>query len=243
METLNCIECNITFKSIHEKANHVRWVHMNADYYIESKLNLKNACKSRPGYLGPTIEKSSVCNCCNRVFLYNDRELNKEKRYCSRACSNSRGPRSDKFKTDVGNKICNLWKDGHYDQTTALNHNSTKIFSSKIERLITSHFKEQYPIYNWKSGGSLKVGDSRISRDMWSDELRVCFEYDGDWHFIDIHNQLVKKKYKDSLLEKWCIENNYRLIRVDERSYNNLKQIEDLIFNTTDQIIKIGNRY
>jgi hypothetical protein len=78
---------------------------------------------------------------------------------------------------------------------------------------------------------------------MWSDKLKICFEYDGVWHFKDIHNQLAKKQLKDALLEQWCLLNNYRLIRVDEDFYINIQQIEELIYKQTDKIIKIGNRY
>ena len=78
---------------------------------------------------------------------------------------------------------------------------------------------------------------------MWSDVLKVCFEYDGIWHFKDIYGQLDKKQNKDKLLELWCINNNYRLVRVDEDCYKNIQQIEELIYNSLDAIIKIGNSY
>lgn len=95
----------------------------------------------------------------------------------------------------------------------------------------------------WKSGGGLKFEGKRIVRDLWSDKLQICFEYDGIWHFEDILGQLEDKKIKDNLLEKWCIYNNYRLIRIDELEFINEQQIENLIYENKEPIIKIGKRY
>ena len=119
-----------------------------------------------------------------------------------------------------------------------------EIFSSKNEREIVLHFKQTFPNDGWKSGGRLILDNKEtLSRDMWSDKLKVCFEYDGIWHFKDIHGQLNRKQLKDKMLEQWCINNGYRLVRIDEDFYRNVQQIEDLIYNNCDSITKIGNRY
>lgn len=73
--------------------------------------------------------------------------------------------------------------------------------------------------------------------------IKICFEYDGDWYFKDIHGQLLDKQRKDRKLAKWCRDNGYRLIRIDERFYENVAQIEKLIYRRKGKIIKIGNRY
>ena len=46
-----------------------------------------------------------------------------------------------------------------------------------------------------------------------------------------------------SFIPKWCKENNYRLIRIYEEDYQDVKQIENFIYNSKEQIIKVGNRY
>lgn len=141
-----------------------------------------------------------------------------------------------KLKISIKNK--QNWQNGK------ISYSQKRLFSSKKEREIVSFFKENFPNDEWKSGGRLKLNDTEnLSRDMWSDKLRICFEYDGIWHFKNIHGQLNKKQIKDRLLEQWCIANNYRLIRVDEDSYIDIQQIKDLIYNKQDQIIKIGDRY
>lgn len=121
---------------------------------------------------------------------------------------------------------------------------SKLIHSSKNERAIVEYFKKSYPDDEWKTAGRLVLSDgSFLARDLWSDKLKVCFEYDGIWHFKDICGQLSKKQIKDKLLEEWCINNSYRLIRIDEKEYKNIKQIVDLIYKNKEQIIKIGTRY
>lgn len=132
------------------------------------------------------------------------------------------------------------WENGCFDKKS---YESQKIFSSKNERIICEYIKTKYPEHNWKSGGRIKYNGIGIVRDLYSDVLKICFEYDGIWHFKNIKGQLIDKQIKDKCLEKWCIENNYRLIRIDENQYTNLEQIERLIYNTDVSIIKIGNRY
>jgi hypothetical protein len=132
----------------------------------------------------------------------------------------------------------NCFKSNSYDGVK-----QRKLFSSKNERLIVKHFKTNHNDDEWKSSGRLQFKGLNIVRDMWSDKLKICFEYDGIWHFKDIHNQLERKQLIDAALEEWCILNNYRLIRIDEDDYTNISQIESLIYNNDDLIIKVGSRY
>jgi len=135
------------------------------------------------------------------------------------------------------------WQEGRYDNVQRIKLEQSKIFSSKNERAIRDYIKQAYPEDGWKSGGCIVVEGSRISRDLYSDKLKVCFEYDGIWHFKDIHNQLQHKQQVDRKLERWCIANDYRLIRVDEDVYTGLDQIVNLIYNRKESIIKVGKRY
>jgi hypothetical protein len=145
---------------------------------------------------------------------------------------------TDTWRKNISNKNKQNWKVGK------LTYSQKRLFSSRKEREIVAHFKKNFPNDRWKSGGRLKLNSTEnISRDMWSDALKICFEYDGIWHFKDIYGQLNKKQNKDKLLEQWCIDNNYRLIRVDEDCYKNVQQIEELIYSNQDTIVKIGNRY
>jgi hypothetical protein len=170
--------------------------------------------------------------------------------FCNHSCSASYTNKhrdsiwtSDR-RDNLSYKIKKLWEAGFYDETTALNHlTHTKIFSSKNEREIYKYFKSNFSKDEWLSGGQLKHNGFRISRDMYSNKLKICFEYDGIWHFKDIKGQLSRKLKVDMALEDWCKLNKYRLIRIDEERYTDVSLIVDLIYNKSDEIIKVGNRY
>ena len=239
-----CEYCQIEFDNPKIKANHIRWYHRDlSEYKVKASCSAKAENERRHGkYINEIVE----CSKCNIPINISYRDGKKKLKYfCSRSCANSRGPRSKIFKEIVSKHIQTLWINGHYDTTTALNHTKQlrRYFSSKNERLILEYFKNNYANDEWTSGAGLIFNGVRLSRDMYSKKLRICFEYDGIWHFEDIHGQLADKQLKDRLLEEWCIYNNWRLIRVDENSFTNISQIEDLIYKQTDPIIKIGNRY
>lgn len=245
--TYKCDKCDITFNNINEKANHIRWYHKSKEFYEQSRENMSNAAKiNNNARFGDWIYEDIKCSnvdCINVITIKYRPNKKKPSYFCCRSHANSR-VRTTEFKNTVSTKIKKLWAAGYYDDTTALNHlKQPKIFSSKNERAILKHFKEKYPDDGWTSGAGLVYKDAKISRDMYSKKLKICFEYDGVWHFVNIKNQLETKQHKDSLLEEWCIENNYKLVRIDEKKFINFDQVENLIYNTTGSIIKLGDRY
>lgn len=237
-----CVECNLIFDKFQQKANHMRWHHMDN---TESNKNISSAMRiSNDVRYGKVTTSIVKCHKCAVDICVTHRNTKKPLYYCSNKCAKSRGPRTAEWKKCVSAKIKEKWKQGHYDSTSALNHlKMPKIFSSKREREIVSHFKTKFPVDEWKSGGQLKTSNYSLSRDMYSDKLHICFEYDGDWHFININGQLELKKLKDLELEKWCADNNYRLIRIDERKKLEILDIENLIYNNNKLLQKIGDRY
>jgi very-short-patch-repair endonuclease len=139
-----------------------------------------------------------------------------------------------------------LWKDTEYVHRILANKKS--VFTSKGEVEIREYFMSNFPNDGWTFGGCLRQDGIGIVRDLYSSKLKTCIEYDGIWHFKDIHGQLQRKKYKDSLLEQWCVENNWRLIRIDEDEYlkhkkNSIELLVDLAYHGRDIITRIGNRY
>lgn len=241
-----CEHCNIEFSKFQEKANHVRWYHKDKNFYQDTSEKISEKITEQNNRIyGEWIYETVICthvNCTNTIDIKYRSGKKKIKNFCSRSCANSRGVRSQEFKDKVSNSIKNMWSDGHYDN---VKFNRSKIFSSKNERLLVEYFKNKFPDDNWKSGGLLKLEDgSRLSRDLYSDKLKICFEYDGIWHFKDIHGQLKTKQHKDLLLEKWCITNEYKLIRVQAEFFESTAQIENLIYSeTSNDIIKIGDAY
>lgn len=246
-----CSICGESFINGRTYSNHVRWKHKKIEYKRIScnfcQVDIR--CENITNHL-------SVCR-KNPANFINCKQCNKsitgayKVQFCNRSCSakynNARrvGHNGDKsymtpeWRKNLSDKTKANWKKGLLKAPTHL-----PMFSSKNERAITKHFKESYPHDEWKSGGRLILSNgSFLSRDLWSDKLKICFEYDGIWHFKDIKGQLQKKQLKDTLLEEWCIQNKYRLVRIDELNYKYIEQIVDLIYRRDDTILKIGDRY
>ena len=239
-----CEKCNLEFETFQAKANHYRWKHLEYAYK-NPELHRAKCVQREEKLYGKILKEKCICKNCGKEFTVFHRETKPvTKEFCSISCANKLRKRTKESKLKTSKSIKNAWKEGRYDTDSYYEKQSKNIkFSSQIERNIVEYFKINYPKYKWKSGGHLIFKNVGISRDLYSDILKVCFEYDGIWHFKDINGQLKLKRIKDKLLEEWCLENNYRLIRVDENDYINFEQIEKLIFEKNDPITKIGRRY
>lgn len=241
-----CEICNKEFETFQAKANHVRWTHKdNSEYKKHARKAFFEKVDEQK--YGKRIETDIICaakNCNNLIHIEYREGHRIPKTFCCKSCANTERTLSKESKNKISDKIKLAWKNGIYD-TDSYNEaqSKNKKFTSKKEREIVQYFKMKFPEHEWKSGGNLKYKNTGLCRDLYSNVLKICFEYDGIWHFKDINGQLTKKQFKDKLLEEWCLENNYRLIRVDEKDYKDFKQIEDLIFKNNEPIIKIGKRY
>lgn len=243
-----CEQCNIEFKTFQEKANHCRWKHFK---YTFKNSKTKSLFKSNliereeKLYGGKLITKEYKCIICQKVFIVTHRD-NKpiNKKFCSVSCANKIRKQTKETKLKISKSIKLAWKKGKFDNIDFYEKQSkNKRFTSKVERSIVEYFKTHYPEHQWTSGGRLLFKNISLTRDLYSNILKICFEYDGIWHFKDINGQLKSKQLKDKYLEEWCIENNYRLVRVDDIEYKDFKQIEKLFFERNESIIKIGTRY
>jgi len=172
-----CEICNIIFTNPKVYSNHVRWKHTNIEY----KRQKCNVCKKQIRFEN-FLKHTSVCiikNCkhCNAVIS------GYRKKFCNSTCSASYNNRIRKnnysyitpeWREKQRQHNLRNWNNGVHDTTRR------EIYTSKTERLIVNYIKEKYPTDFWKSGGRLKLQENvYISRDLWSDKLCVCFEYDG----------------------------------------------------------------
>lgn len=188
-------------------------------------------CKTKIKCYSSHPKKYCNSSCKFKYTIKNDKKNNKNLiSYKCYNCKKIQKVHKQERKTKYCSQKCFLAK-------------NNSMFSSKIERDIVKEIKRRFPLDEWKSGGGLIYNNLRFSRDLYSDKLKICFEYDGIWHFKDIHGQLEFKKNKDFLLEQWCLENNYRLIRIEDKYYKNIDQIINLIYKRKTKIIKIGKSY
>lgn len=101
---------------------------------------------------------------------------------------------------------------------------------SIIEQFLTNKnikYYYEYPIcLNEETGGYLRA-------DFYLEEKNTVIEFDGIQHFKPVKywggvEGLKNVKKRDSLKNKYCKENNIKLIRI---KYNDLKKIEDILEN------------
>lgn len=201
------------------------------------------------------IEKT--CPHCGNKF--NTTNGKHEKTHCSKACANkhcmtedrknkARLSQTQEKRLQQSIKSKALYDDPEYLEKVSKRFKEKTHFTSKHEMYIRDYFIKAFLDDNWTYGGNLKYNDQILVRDLFSKKLKVCIEYDGIQHFKDIHHQLEKKQRKDLALELQCIENGWRLIRIDEDVY--LKDTDywlcELIRESyfgEDQVVKFGLRY
>lgn len=244
-----CEICKEEFLNHAIYANHIRHKHKSKEFYekVNLKLSLKRQEQKTLKY-GSLISKTKYCKFCKSEFTIMEREfIKKTKKFCSISCANSGRVVKEENKLARSRKSSlaqkKNWANKEYREK-ALQRNGKRYFTSKGETEVVNYFKENFPNDEWTTGGSLKLKEERLVRDLYSNKLKICIEYDGIWHFKDIHGQLEGKVLKDNLLEEWCLENNYRLIRIKEDVYKKnpkevLKLLENIVYKEDCKIKKL----
>jgi len=248
-----CKHCNEIFENIEGRkfSNHVRWCLKNPKVARGTNSHSVGSRKANATRFGGEFKDFEVvCHKCNKKFIVKEREKKfpmKEKYFCSRSCANSKiWSEETNKKRSISNAISSkkMWENPEFAKMMMTKN---KNFTSKTEVLIREYFIKNYSSDEWTFGGTISYNNLRISRDLYSKKLKVCVEYDGIWHFKDIHGQLQEKQQKDQALENWCIDNNYRLIRMSESFFNSnlnpIKIIESCVYENVTQIIKKGIEY
>lgn len=221
-------------------SNHKRWTHISpkgSDSYVAMQKKLKKLTVEH-------FKKEIICPECKKTFIVEVTDSQYKngvyRHYCSRRCANKQGSKSvdyskiSKFqKEHLSGCFSTEWKLAHPTSPC-----SRKNFS-KRELEIVKFLKETFPADEWKQGfidGTRKHDGFILSPDCHSDKLKVVIEYDGVWHFKDIHNQLERKQSVDRAMLKFCKENGYRLIRIDESLKISNETIQDAIYNSNKDI-------
>lgn len=230
-------------------ANHVRWCKENPNLNIkENNENIKNGClKGLDKRLGKIKQFTVKCHICSRIITVEEREKQfpkKEKYFCNRSCANTRH-HSKETKEKI-RKTCtpltrSLWKDPEFIKKQLKNNSG--FFTSKGEVAIRRYFQWNYPKYRWIFGGCLRYKGFPLVRDLYSNILKVCIEYDGIWHFENIQGQLDYKQKQDYALEQWCLKHDFKLIRIKEDLFLEndeywIQKIENEVFNGISKVVK-----
>jgi len=247
-----CKKCNSSlYMNGGQFANHVRYCQISEDEKNNQSENISKSMQTvHDMKLGKIKSFIVECHICHHYFTVEEREKQfpkKEIYLCNSTCRSKYANsfvdyKSQSFSDSVSKGVIDKWVNDPEYSKKCLDRNPR--FTSKGERDLRDWFIETYPQEEWTFGGALKFElVSGIVRDLYSNQLKVCIEYDGIWHFEDILGQLESKQIKDKALEAWCIENEFRLIRVKDDIYQidpehwKIK-IRDEVMNGTVQIVK-----
>lgn len=244
-----CKYCNKEIEGSHSVyANHVRWCDKNKTNGDKGGNKISEAKKKYYEDVNGSLKVYEVeCFRCKKITTIEEPSNKypiKEKYFCSRRCSNIRDFTVE-TKRKMSNRLIENWKNEEYANKIIKNNTNRNIrFTSKGEEEIKNYLKENHKLDNWTSGGGFKYKDKILTRDIYSNDLKIIVEYDGVWHFKDIHGQLEEKQIKDRLLEEWVIDNDWRIVRISDDLYRKEKEkyLEILIksiYNKSDKVIKI----
>lgn len=232
-------------------ANHIRWQHKyqdkNSPEFKRMSEKIKAKRLNNPTGMRIVSFKDSICPRCGKEFqkeIWTNSKTGKVKiksKFCSRSCANSRvfseeANLSRSLKAKANPSGCR--KPGWTAKSLARKNHS------KRELEIVDFFKSNFQEDDWKVGlidGSKRHNGILLNPDLWSKKLKVVIEYGGIWHFTDIHNQLEHKQKVDIETVKWCKENGYRLIRIDEKSKISNDQIKEAVYNKKETFICFGS--
>lgn len=102
----------------------------------------------------------------------------------------------------------------------------------EILKLYDLYYNSQYAFNDLRgvAGGLLRF-DVPVFWDKEKTQLRLLIEFDGEQHFKWIRGMMTKEgfkilQYHDELKNKYCLENNIKLLRI---KYNQYDSIEDII--------------
>lgn len=240
-----CRECGQQYENPRSGSNHVRWHHRKIKFSNEAIIKrAESNRKTADRLFGEKITIEKNCLVCNTKFSYERNKNSKNKKQDRITCSKTCTAKLSSSFVDKNNisKSMKVFIRNNPDHPFLQTWKSEKRYTSKNEILIRAHFIGKD---DWTFGTIAHYKFTQLNPDLWSRRHKIVFEYDGIWHFKDIHGQLRKKKLKDKLLEIWCSKNGYRLIRISEEKFKEkefeywIKFLENEFFNGTQSILKI----
>ena len=130
-------------------------------------------------------------------------------------------------------------KHGSFKQTPNIHIDNKsgcpKCSSSKGEEKVRYYLNENnIEFVEQKTFNKLKSNKNyKLKFDFYLPKYNICVEYDGKQHFKIIEHfggrsTFMKLKHRDKLKNKYCLNNNIKLIRIPYTDFNN---IENIILN------------
>jgi very-short-patch-repair endonuclease/Zn ribbon nucleic-acid-binding protein len=101
---------------------------------------------------------------------------------------------------------------------------------SKGEKEVAKVLKNNKIVYIKQYNFNNCVYKRKLKFDFYLPEYNLCIEYDGIQHFNVYENNIYTRKFqetqlKDQIKNKYCKDNNIKLIRIPYTEYKNIEQI------------------
>jgi len=92
---------------------------------------------------------------------------------------------------------------------------------SRGEKELFSYMKEEYSGFLWQHSKKIIIEGKGMVVDIYSEEIKTIIEYDGRIHFVPYYGEkrLLEVKERDATLQKYCIDHNIKLIRINEKTF------------------------
>ena len=240
MKIFKCNLCDFCTENGKVMSNHKRWKHITHKGSEKYDATIQKLSKER----SERIRFQQICPECKKAFeviaTKTQVEHGKYQHYCSKFCANKQGSKYvDYSKVSIWQKehptgcFSTEWKLARLDSNVSKKNHSKR----KLE--IVSYFKFKFPDDEWKQGlidGGHRHNGILLCPGLWSKKIGVVIEYDGIWHFKNIHNQLEHKHKTDKELMQLCRDNNLHIIRIDEKLKLTNEQIENAIYNSNKMV-------
>lgn len=140
------------------------------------------------------------------------------------------------------------WRDNNpddfYNKCTAIMHKKFQTLPEKMLfrfcRLLNPNFESNKQV---KSTNHFLINKTKSKQvDTLDKDLKILVEFDGIYHFKPIfgENRLEITKEKDLELNKYCLDNDYLLIRVSQSCfiYKNINDFDSLTKEKISNLIK-----
>ena len=104
------------------------------------------------------------------------------------------------------------------------------------ERLVKSFLDEFNIKYTREKKFETCKSIKELPFDFYLPNYKICIEYDGELHYKSVEHmggdkQLTRQKKHDRIKDKWCLENNIKLIRISYKKKNKIFKILSLEIN------------
>jgi hypothetical protein len=97
--------------------------------------------------------------------------------------------------------------------------------SSKGEITILNYLTEMRVDYTREYGFNGCKDKNKLRFDFYIKSINTAIEYDGEYHYQDIFGKLNENKRRDNIKNKYCKDNNIKLIRIPYWEFDNIKNI------------------